>query len=157
LISQHSIVLAVLGLSEDGRHDLTSYERETIVALATDLHRRSGWEVPPCPFRLAALEGVLLYELAPGDDVIFRSTCAYFSRDPSVQANGLLAAHALAGAMLLRRDLDLGPVHAWMLAAELLTPMWAIDVIDDHPNAPPWLVRLRRRASSPSPTNALAG
>lgn len=151
-----SIVLACVGLSEDGRQDLSASDREMLSDLAIDLHRRSGWEVPPNPFRLAALEGVILYELAPGDDVILGSTRVYFSRDQSAQTSGLLAAHALAGAMLLRRGLNLGPVHVWTLAADLLVPAWAVEVIDDHPDAPPWLVGLRRRASEPPP-RALAG
>lgn len=152
----HTIALGVLGLSEDGKHDLSASDREILVGLATDLHRRCGWEVPPCPFRLAALEGVLLYELSPGEDVILGAGRAYFSPDASMPATGLQAAHALAGAILLRRNLNVGPIHALALAAELLVPTWAIDAIDIHPNAPPWLVRLRRRASAPS-SSALAG
>jgi hypothetical protein len=146
-LNSGAIILASIGLSEDGRADLTEPERQEIISIAEELHRRAGWEAPPDVLRLAVLAGVRLYELPPREGTILGADAASYPAHPCIEARCLLAAHALAGACLLQHALPLRFVGVWMLAAELLVPAWAARA-GPTLGAPPWLLGLRRRATS---------
>lgn len=142
-------VLGCVGLSVDGVHDLTDKDWRIIIGIASDLHRMNGWRAPPCPFRLAALEGVLLYELGPEEMSRWTPECAFYPVGGSDRCTGLFAAHALAGSISLRRRIKISAIGVWALAAELLVPAWAHEAdLSAHPQAPPWLVNLRRPKSA---------
>lgn len=136
------VALACMGLREDGQPAFPAIELREILAVATELHRNSGWESPPDVLRLAAIGGVQVLEL-PGEVAsAFACDQVWVSVALDSTDRMLLTAHGLAGALLLRRALD--PRGAWVLAAEILVPSWAApeDFTDDH-GVPGWLVELR--------------
>lgn len=141
--------LYCLGIGLDRDDDLSDEEIEDLRSIARVLHRRTGWDVPPNPWKLAYAEGVRLHPLPAGDDVeVVTADHAFYQRTRDRQEQGFWVAHALAGMLILRRDLPHGEVRVWALAAELLVPKTMLDAIlvSGHPWAPGWLVSLRQRA-----------
>ncbi len=148
-LNSRAVVLACLGLSEDGQADLSASERRKILGIATDLHRRAGWETPPDVLRLAAIEGIRVFERMPLSVDAFSADEAWIGAGGNSDDRTLLLAHAVAGALLLRRGAD--PRGAWALAAELLVPSWAdpLELLDRGVAA--WLVNLRSRTPATPP------
>ena len=146
-----SIRLACLGIGDPEHPDLTLVEVTRIESIAVELHRRSRLASPPDPHTLAPLAGVLLTRLSPDDDMGASTgpTRARYVGCENPREDGLAAAFALAGSLVLQRDLPWSAIYRWRLAAELLVPAWAIDVtgVDrlaaSHPCAPAWLVEQR--------------
>lgn len=131
--------------------DLSPTDLSVVIAIATDLHRRAVWHVPPDPLRLAAVEGVAVHKLPAGFDLRsgFDGLAIYYPDVGDQRDEGLWIASALAGCLLQRRGVTRTEPRVWTLAGELLAPSWLLGtakarrVLTGHPWAPAWLVRLR--------------
>lgn len=132
---------ALLALGIAGDRALDAAELAAIGQIAAPLLRKAG-RGHPDPFGLAAVAGVPVH--ATGADLVILSSRAYCPRVDDQREQGLWAARALASVLLLRRD-RYSDLRSWVLAAELLTPPWALGA--GHPWAPEWLVHLRRRTT----------
>lgn len=116
--------------------------------IAEELHERTEWEAPPNPLHLAAEEGVRLYAQPEGEREIVLPDRGFFASAVHPDERGLWIAHALAGCLLLRRNMAIADRSMWLLAAELLAPawIWRGPRVARHSWAPRWLLDMRRRA-----------